>query len=640
MSEGEVQGASRPARRLILVALAIWAVLVFGVPLTSLTSNIVRVAGFPLGFSITAMGALAALTVLALVFAARAGGEPQERSLQPALRFAGETLGSAGFIGFAGAIAALGFDGLAYPLGIVAGLALMAILIAPRFVLYPVTSMTGFFAARYGGVWPRRIAFAITVVSAVLLLAADMRGGALAIQGLAVTDYATALAIASVALTAVWVAGGLIGARSPVPLVYGVLLVSFLVALVLLTLYQGRFPLPHLVYGQALSDLADLEQKLIQNKLSDVKSLKPMVAPFLHLSVLNFAGLVLGLALGVAALPHLAGRHICRAVVAPGDAARRTAVTVGFAGLFLAGLAAYAVFARLGVASVLATGLETAALPQSFLAAHGLGWVEICGSQDTAAADVAAACAKTSGQRGFLRLQDLAFTNDGYAFAAPWLSGLPPFAYLSLWAGALVASLAAGQAILAGLVVARAPARGAQMQGAIPFDVRSVVLAAGAVLAALAVAVLGSLEIPELASEGLALVASGLFPALVLGLYWRRMNSAGATAAMIAGFGIAALYIAGSRLFPVQFYDLTAALSNAAPLAVRKFAELKAAVGSAASDEVRTAATIALSRHAGSIANWWGLKPGAAAVLGVPVGMVAGVVTALISQSRRRGAPA
>ena len=637
MSEGEVQGASRPARRLILSALAIWAVLVFGVPLTSLTSNIVRVAGFPLGFSITAMGALAALTVLALVFAVRAGGDRQQQSLQPALRFAGETLGSAGFIGFAGAIAALGFDGLAYPLGVVAGLALMAILIAPRFVLYPVTSMTGFFAARYGGVWPRRTAFAITVLSAVLLLAADVRGGALAIQGLAVTDYATGLAIASVVLTAVWFAGGLITTRAPVPIVYGVLLVCFLVTLVLLTLYQGRFPLPHLVYGQALSDLADIEQKLIQNKLSDVKSLRPMVAPFLHLSVLNFAGLVFGLALGVAALPHLAGRHISRAVVAAGDAAHRTAVTVGFAGLFLAGLAAYAVFARLGVASVLATGLETAALPPNFLAANGLGWVEICGSHSTVAADVAAACAKSSGQRGFLRLQDLAFTNDGYAFAAPWLSGLPAFATLSLWAGALVASLAAGQAILAGLVVARGPAYGTRAQGAIQFDVRSAVLAAGVVLAALAVAVLGSLEIPELASEGLALVASGLFPALVLGLYWRHMNSAGATAAMIAGFGIAALYIGGIRLFPVQFFDVTGAVSNAAPVAVRKFADLKAAIGSAVSDDARTAASVALVRHASLIANWWGLKPGAAAVLGVPVGVAAGVVAALISQ---RGRPA
>ena len=54
-------------------------------------------------------------------------------------------------LGFTGYIAAMGYDGLALPLGMVAGVALLAILVAPRFVLYPVQSISGFFAVRYGG---------------------------------------------------------------------------------------------------------------------------------------------------------------------------------------------------------------------------------------------------------------------------------------------------------------------------------------------------------------------------------------------------------------------------------------------------------------------------------------------------------
>ena len=67
------------------------------------------------------------------------------------LVFAGEAIASAGFIGFTGLIAALGFDALSFPLGLAAGLALMAVLVAPRFALYPVESIGGFFTARSEG---------------------------------------------------------------------------------------------------------------------------------------------------------------------------------------------------------------------------------------------------------------------------------------------------------------------------------------------------------------------------------------------------------------------------------------------------------------------------------------------------------
>ena len=638
MTDSEIQGASRPTRRLILVAVVVWVVLVFALPLAALTFNAVKLAGFPLGFWITAQGVLLGLAALGLVFASRAGGERSANDMLSPLVFAGEAIGAAGFLGFAGAIAALGYDGLAYPLGLAAGFALLVILKAPRFVLYPARSIGGYFFARYGGIWPRRLALIISAIAAILLLAADMRGGALAVQGLVGADYAIGVAAVAVSLTIVWLAGSLLPERGPYGIVYGFVLACFLIALFAFAVHQGRLPWPYAVTGYALNDLAGLDQKLIVDKLANVNALKPMTSPFLQLSMASFAGIVLALALGIAAAPHLLGRHVSQGVVAAGEASRRTALALVFVVIFLLGPALMAVMARFAFEAFLAGGIETAALPPPLVRANALGWLQICGSNAFSGPDLAAACSKVPGHRGFLRLQDVAFTTDGFIFAAPMIASLPLAAFLLFLAGAFVAANAAGRAVLSGLIDADSEARSTGAGDVRPLNLRSVVLAVGLLLAALLVAMLGTHDIASLASEGLALIASGLFPALVLGLYWRRMTAAGAIAAMVTGFTLAGLYIAGARLFPVQMFDWTGPLSNAAPGAVRKFADLKAAAVAATSGDLKLAADAALVQHAAGIANWWGLKPAAITLLAVPVAFLAGAIASVIVSRTAKGA--
>ena len=544
MNDADVQGASRPSRRLIMVSLGAWLVLTLGLPLSALTLNAVKFAGFPLGFWVTAVFVLIALATLAVIFAARAGGEHNPATAVPSLQFAGEAIGSAGVIGFAGAIAALGYDGLALPLGLAAGMVLITLIVAPRFSLYPVSTFAGFFTARYGGQWPRRVALVIMALVSVLLLAADLRGGALAVQGALAADYATGVALTTVTLAIVWLLRSLFSMPSGRGVVFASLLVLVCIPVFALAYDQGRLPLPLFVYGYGLEDLAALEQKLIINKLADVRSLKPMAAPFLQLSMTNFTGLILALACGVAALPYLLGRHISQATATPGTATRRSALGSVWVVWFLLVLGAFAVFERLGVEGVLVKGLETAALPASLLEASGRGWVSLCGLTSSSASEIAAACAKTSGTRGFLRLQDMAFTSDGFAVAAPSISGLPAAALAPLWLAVALAALITGHAIMAGFLAADGEGRRNGAVDAATLDVRSVVLAVGLLLAALLLAMFGVLEIPGLYTDGLSLGAAGLFPALILGLFWRRMTGSGAVAAMVAGAALTGFYIA------------------------------------------------------------------------------------------------
>lgn len=631
MTDDEVQGASRPSRRLMLVSITLLLLIALVLPLVALTLNAVKVAGFPLGFWFAAQGSILGLIVLALVFARRAGGDAAGEGVRPALAMAGETVGAAGILGFIGITAALGFDGLALPLGLAAGLAVATLLVAPRVSLYPVRSLAGFFVARFGGLWPRRVALAITAIATVLLLAADLRAAAFAIQSLSGTDYVTGVAAATVVLAAVWLSGVFLKVRGLAELGFAFVLAATALVLAAFAFELGYLPLPHAVYGQALGDLAAEEQNLIVKKLADVKSLKPMTSPFLQQSMLNFAGLLLGLALGSAAMPQLVGRHLTMRSVTPGAATRRVALAALFAGLFLTGVPAFAAFARVSVAKLFAGGMETAALPDSLIETGRLGWVDICGTHGVTAAEVAAACSKVSGTRGFLRLQDVVFSNDAYLFTAAATSTLSAWASLILAISVLVAGAVVAHGLVAGLLGADADARRAGSTDPERLEVRSAILALSLLLGGLIVASFSGLELSALISEGLALMAAGLFPAVVLGLFWRRMTAAGAVAAMVAGFVVTAIYIAGVRLIPVAFFEWTGGLSTASASAVRKFGDLQAAYAAATEAGARDAAEVLLSRHAATIANWWGLRPGAAALLGLPAGLIAGIAVSLVT---------
>ena len=240
------------------------------------------------------------------------------RRIAAGARFRGEATGAVTIIGFTGYIAALGYDGLALPLGLVAGMALLAIVVAPRFVLYPVRSISGFFAVRYGGGATRRLALLITSAATVLLLAADLKAGAHALQSLTkIVEPGAVLALA-LAIGATWIAGNFIASRKAAGLSFALVLLGLLATLFALAFAFGGSVLPHLTLGGALQDHAKLNQSLVINRFSDVKSLTPMASPFLQLSMRNFAGLLLAVALGIVAAPHLLGRHVSQSVVAPG----------------------------------------------------------------------------------------------------------------------------------------------------------------------------------------------------------------------------------------------------------------------------------------------------------------------------------
>lgn len=635
MALGDIAGASRPSGRLLIASLLVWLILAVALPLSALTLNIFHFGGFPLGFWIAAQGAILGLVALVIVYAQRSGGTSPRESIGPALVFAGEIVGAAALLGFTGYIAAIGYDGLALPLGMVAGVALLAILIAPRFVLYPVQSIGGFFAMRYGGSLARRFAFLIAFAGTGLLLAADIRAGSLALQSLSGLALPQAILVLTLAITVIWLTATLVSKTKLSGLGFIAVCGGLLTTLVGFALYEGGSPMPHLTLGTALQSHAALNQNLIINRLSNVESLTPMASPFLQLSMRNFAGLLLAVALGIVAAPHLLGRHISQSAVAPGAAVKRTAAALVAVAILIASLPPLAVYSRIGFERTMSKGIEIAAIPQSFADASALGWVKICDRNSGDPADLAASCQKISGQRGFLRLQDVAFTTDGFVVAAPKISGLDPWLQYPLMLAIVLASVLVGNAFVAGIVGADTEVRLDGVGQSSDLDFRSATAAGGLIIAGGLVACLASIGTGLLAADGFAVLAAGLFPALVLGLHWRHMNSAGAIAAMSIGSLITVAYLLGVHFWPIELFSLTGNFSDAPPQAAKRFAELQSALASATTPEAQIAARAALAKHVSTIANWGGLKPAAITLVAVPAGLIAGLAFSLLFRSKK-----
>jgi cation/acetate symporter len=104
---------------------------------------------------------------------------------------------------------------------------------------------------------------------------------------------------------------------------------------------------------------------------------------------------------------------------------------------------------------------------------------------------------------------------------------------------------------------------------------------------------------------------------------------------MLTGLAAALFYLVGTRYFAVAFFETFEGLSSAGPTARETFAELKRAWSAAPAGPGSEAAWSALDAHARTIANWWGIKGLAAALVALPLGFATLVLVSLVTPATR-----
>ena len=463
--------------------------------LFSVVVAILAEVGLPESAASILFGLVTLVSFVVIGFASRTMSLPDfqiaSRSVPAALNgmaTASAVLASAGFLGIAGAFYAGSATALAVVAGWTVGFLVLSVLIAPYLRQTAAITVADFLAIRFGGSAVRLAAVIVTLACSFAFLVAEVSAAGQIAASLLDINVETGIGVAVIVI----VGGSLLGGMRAVTMTaiaqYIVLTIAFVAPVTVVSLQHFDLPVPQLSYGFALEEIAEL------GGAAAVATTNHFL-PTLRLDGFNLCVLALSLAVGVASMPHILMRSASASGV---GAARRSA---GWALLFvlpiIATAPAYAVFAQLAL-----------------LSNPGAGPVDA----------------------------------GSIVLSLPEIADLSPALTALVAAGALAAMLAAATALLFAIAntighdfYSRLLNRGGPA-GRRLIVTRIVLIAVACLTAWYATQVNDGIF--ALAVTSASLAASGLFPALLLGIWWKRATAVGALFGMLLGFTAAAAYVA------------------------------------------------------------------------------------------------
>jgi len=476
-------------------------------------------------------------------------------------------MSGASFVGMAGTLFLLGYDGLAFVLGWTGGYVLVSILVAPFLRKFGAYTVPDFMSARYGGNIARLLAVIVLFSCSFTYVVAQIYATGIIASRFIGMDFTIAVYVGLGGILLCSMLGGMRAVTWTQVAQYIVLIIAYLIPVVILSAQKFGLPVPQLTYGRLIQEITAVEQGLIERGLATAQTLKPHVQPFLNYTPLNYFALILCLMVGTASLPHILMRYFTTPSV------REARMSVAWSLLFIFLLyftaPAYAAFSKFEVyTEVIGRGLADV---RPWMFEYGrIGLIKVCGADAASVQAIIDACGKIAGHPGVVRLQDLSINTDVIVLSTPEIAGMPYVIAGLVAAGGLAAALSTADGLL--LAIANALSHDIYYKMIDPnaptarrLVVARVLLVAVAVLAAYTASTRPG-DILAMVSWAFSLAAAGNFPALVMGIWWKRTTSAGAIAGIIAGFGICLFYLIVTRYYPqagVQYFGMSA-LTNAA----------------------------------------------------------------------------
>jgi len=550
-------------------------------------------------------------------------------------------MSGASFVGMAGTLFLLGYDGLAFVLGWTGGYVLVAILIAPFLRKFGAYTVPDFFSERFGGNFARFLAVIVLICCSFTYVTAQIYATGIIASRFLDIDFTVAVYVGLLGILLCSMLGGMKAVTWTQVAQYIVLIVAYLVPVVILSAKKYGIPIPQLTYGQAIQEITSLENQMAAKGLiatskdaaGNLVAAKPHIKPFTTYDPLNYFALILCLMVGTASLPHILMRYFTTPSVR--EARSSVAWSLFFIFLLYFTAPAYAAFSKLEVYSLVNNGTPLTNLPQwIYTYGHLEGLVKICGVAADTAQNVINACQKIAGHPGTLRFQDLNINPDVIVLSTPEIAGMPYVIAGLVAAGGLAAALSTADGLL--LAIANALSHDIYYKMISPnasTATRLIVARILLVIVAAASAYTASTkpgDILSMVAWAFSLAAAGIFPALVLGIWWKRATTAGAIAGMILGFAVCLYYLVGTRYFAVSFHEVWGWLGDATAAQKAQFAKLKEA-WIAAPEAGKAAAYAALDRQAQTIASWWGVRNISAGLFGLPVGFIAIWIVSLLT---------
>lgn len=462
-------------------------------------------------------------------------------------------MSAASFISMAGMIAMGGYAASAYLMGWTGGFVLLALLLAPYLRKFGKFTVPDFIGDRFYSKSARLIAVVCLILACTTYVIGQMTGAGVAFSRFLEVDKNTGLIIAAVVVLFYAVLGGMKGITYTQVAQYVVLMIAYIIPAIFISMNITGNPIPQFgLFGTDLESGATMLSKL-DSLITDLGfAAYTADVP----DKLNMFLLTLSLMIGTAGLPHVIIRFFTVNKVS--DARSSAGWTLVFIALLYTAAPAVGTMSRMNlVDTVYPNGTTSApidyeARPEwmknweqtgllKFEDKNGDGKINYYNDKSKDEAFNAAAA-----QKG-LQGNELDVNNDIMVLANPEIANLPPWVIGLIAAGGIAAALSTA----AGLLLA--------ISSAISHDLIKKILkpeisdkgeltaARVSMIVAIAIATWLGMNPPGFAAQTVALAfgiaGSSLFPALMMGIFSKRINNKGAVAGMLAGLIVTCVYI-------------------------------------------------------------------------------------------------
>jgi cation/acetate symporter len=486
-------------------------------------------------------------------------------------------MSAASFISMAGTLWLLGYDGLAYIMGWTGGYVLLALLFAPYIRKFGQYTIPDFVGARYTGSHARVVSALAAILVSFTYVTAQVTGVGLIMSRIVGVDYNLGVVIGLAGVLVCSLLGGMKAVTWTQVAQCIILVIAYLVPVTFLAIALSGSPIPQVAYGRAIENITRLEQEQgiatgyvppfneglnNQSAIDSAKQFGVTPPPLVNVTdwkgtPWNFLALTLCLMVGTAGLPHI----LIRFYTVP--SVRESRKSVGWSLFFISLLyftaPAYAAFSRWEilqnvVGRPVATVELDGRLVTTVLGADGrpLAWVQ--NYSRTGLLTITDAWDKGGNGDGVLQFAELKINPDLIVLSTPEIAGLPYTVAALVAAGGLAAALSTADGLL--VVIASAIAHDIYFRTRNPnaSPERRMLLGKMMLLVAAALAALAALPrlalIAQMVAWAFSLAASSFFPVLLLGIFWKRANSAGAVAGIVGGLIVTIFYIVMNYLNP------------------------------------------------------------------------------------------
>jgi len=450
---------------------------------------------------------------------------------------AADWMSAASFISMAGIISFAGYDGAVYLMGWTGGYVLLALLLAPYLRKFGKFTVPDFIGDRYYSNTARLVGVICALLVSFTYVAGQMRGVGLVFSRFLEVDINTGVIIGMIIVLFYAVLGGMKGITYTQVAQYCVLIFAFLLPAIFISIQMTGNPIPQLGLGSKMADgsgvylldkLDGLSAELGFNEYTEGSK-----------SMIDVFAITLALMVGTAGLPHVIVRFFT--VKRVKDARKSAGLALLFIAILYTTAPAVSVFARTNLIETVSEKAY-ASMPQWFKKWETTGLITFTDKNNDGHIQYVADEQKN----------ELIVDNDIMVLANPEIARLPNWIIALVAAGSLAAALSTAAGLL--LVISSSVSHDLLKKMVKPDITENGELIAARLSAVVAVCVAGYFGInpPGFVAATVALAfglaAASFFPAIILGIFYKRMNKEGAIAGMVVGIVVMLLYMVKYRL--------------------------------------------------------------------------------------------